>query len=267
MPQGALQGPGPSPPPCPKPSHPFKARTPFLLHPLGSLFLVREAPWLLPALHQAADGGAQLPRVTATHAEPEDRSPARSSRLLLRAGAGCLAARAGRHPSANPFCAGGAGSLGFWLGGHCHQQHRSLFTGGRWRGLAAVVPRRDLRAGRWVPACPGTSSPVPETGTRGSRADEAPPGFARLLQRAPRVGCPHGCSGQGGRVPRGWGGAGLLPASPGSAGGTEQPCLAGTGSLLEARRGYALKQNALKIVSLQRSLTPFTRPKSAAPET
>lgn len=61
----------------------------------------------------------------------------------------------------------------------------------------------------------------------------------------------------------------LLPARPGlgSAGGTGPPCLTWTGSLLEARRGYTLKQNALKIISLQQLLTLFTRPRSAALET
>lgn len=74
--QRALQGPSPSSPPCPKSFHPFKALTPFILCLLGSLFLTRRAPQLLSLLHQAADGGEQLPKVTATHVYPEDRSVA-----------------------------------------------------------------------------------------------------------------------------------------------------------------------------------------------
>lgn len=43
-----------------------------------------------------------------------------------------------------------------------------------------------------------------------------PLGFARLVQRAPGMGHPHGCSGKDDQVPLGSEPAGLLSASPGS---------------------------------------------------
>lgn len=81
-----------------------------------------------------------------------------------------------------------------------------------------------------------------------------PLGFAHLVLQVPSVGYAHGCPGKDGRVPLGLGCAwdvqgSFQPARGlGSTGGTGQPCLTWTGSLLEAGRGYALKQNALKLI-------------------